>query len=156
LDGKRDVVTAMNKRSRKVFERARELLDRVETQRCQWEAEAAMRDPYEVEAEEADALLTRTNTNRGLVFKTKEAAIVEQPARATATMDEATQAAWNAWCDSRIQRRLESFAEIMGDECARMLRIERNKLRKQIAELRRELNAARASNITPLRGRDVA
>ena len=43
------VITAMDERTRQVFDKARATLDRVDNKQFEWTVEAAQRDPYPVE-----------------------------------------------------------------------------------------------------------
>ena len=73
-------------------------------------------------------------------------------------MDAATQRQWEAWANALIQSKLESFAEIMGEEAARQekrllthFNAELKRLDDRIAALEAELEILRARNVTPLR-----
>lgn len=84
-----------------------------------------------------------------LIYKTYE----PQP-----SMDAATQAKWDQWCDRRVRALLGPCLQVIGKK----MREENAKLREEIGELRAELTLARAvmkgeiSEIVRKDNRDVA
>lgn len=91
----------------------------------------------------------RRSGDLDLVYKTYE----PQP-----SMDAATQAKWDQWCDRRVRALLGPCLQVIGKK----MREENVKLREEIGELRAELTLARAvmkgeiSEIVRKDNRDVA
>jgi hypothetical protein len=119
----------MNEHARQVFEHAFELLDDRDALRHDIERRA-----LEVDNDEVDALLTRSNGTQ-LKYRTQEDALVTKPQRIAPD-----------------NRKFMQVAEVIGAEVA----IIENELRREISELRAEIEALRKSNVTPMRGRNVA
>jgi hypothetical protein len=67
-------------------------------------------------------------------------------------MDPATQRQWETWANALIQKKLEAFAEIMGEEVGQ----QEKRLLAEIAALRAEIEILRSHNVTPLRSAHVA
>ena len=72
-------------------------------------------------------------------------------------MDAATQRQWEAWANALIQSKLESFAEILGQEVGlleKRFNVELERLDDRVAALEAEIEILRrhnARNVTPLR-----
>ena len=77
------------------------------------------------------------------------------------SMDEATQAQWNAWANALVHAKMEALADIIGGEIGLMEKRFNGRLKEledRIADLTAQLELLRtAKNVTPFRAaRDVA
>ena len=75
--------------------------------------------------------LKKRSGDLGLIYKT-----YEQP---TNVVDSEGEARWAAWIDDRIQSKLETIAEIVGEECGLIER----RLREKITALRTDIEVLR-------------
>jgi hypothetical protein len=69
------------------------------------------------------------------------------------SMDSETQAMWDHWCDTRIERRIETLAEVVGSETARNEKKLEQRLLVKIDSLQDELTKIRSmveGNVTPI------
>jgi len=136
-------VNAMDERTRTLLEQSYETLQRVD---------ALLSEPRpSVENTWTVPPHVRRRVDGGeLIYKTTR----QEPK--AAAMDADTAKAWEQWADGRIrtavQKALEDFASLMGQEAA----LQEKRLLKQIEELREDLRAANAKNVTPLRSTHVA
>jgi hypothetical protein len=156
-------VNAMDERARAILEAAFNTVERANAQR-----EEVMADIAQRQAVTGATYPKRQPELPPIVYKT-----TEQPQ--AATMDKDTAVGWEAWLSARlekaIQKGLEDFAVIMGEEAAlqekRIVTRAMNEIKSaietiqrldlEIAALRNEVAILRnAKNVTPLRPRDVA
>jgi hypothetical protein len=163
------LVIGMDERARAILFEAFATIERSEAQRDELNADLAQRalNNLITGVPKAD---TKRRELPPVIYKT-----TQQPEPKAATMDTDTAAGWEAWLNARlekaVQKRLEDFAMLMGEEAAlqekrvvtqAMKEIQSaidtiQRLDLEIAALRNEVAILRTSkNVTPLRPRDVA
>ncbi len=114
------------------IQKAHEILAKREAQEAEFEQ---WREAHADELEQArhERLVRKDAQELPMIYKTNENALVQPPPPQKAQTD-----AWDAW----LQRNLETFAEVLGEEAGKDYR----KLQKQIDELRAEVKAMKAAN----------
>jgi hypothetical protein len=75
------------------------------------------------------------------------------PQESTSVMGGETQAKWDNWCDARVERQIESLAEVVGSETARNEKKLEQRLLARIESPQEELTKIRSmveGNVTPI------
>ena len=76
-----------------------------------------------------------------LIYKTYEPPAQQQ---LNTTLDAETQAAWDAWVDTKIENALTEFAATLGEAVGRTDADTRERFEKQIGKLRAEIEVLRS------------
>lgn len=158
----------MDERARLILSEAFATIERSEAERDEVMADIAQRQADEViygngrRLPNSKTVVDHCFDDGGLIYKTTQS----EPK--VVTMDAATAAGWEVWVSARIekavQKRLEDFATILGEEAAlqekRILTQSLHAMQRldlELEALRSEIAILRTSkNVTPLRPRDVA
>jgi hypothetical protein len=128
-----------------VIAKARDLL----AGREQWEAEEKVwREQHadQPAAPEVDVLLTKSaasttvktrDFNDGLIHKTRDDALVQQPQ--ASAMSPELQQQWNDWADDRIRHHIDLLVTALGSECGELYARPIAKLEKEVLALDEKL-----------------
>jgi hypothetical protein len=121
------------------LERAHDLLDRL----AEREERQVARDPTAPDALQAWAAQMPKPEPGAIMHRDYEPAQKPKEA-ATATMSPEASRAWNAWAKGIVNRKLDRFATVIGEEVAKLRAAERKHVAGEIEKLRNELQEVRS------------
>jgi hypothetical protein len=97
----------------------------------------ALDDAYRAKHEQPEA--KQAKPQREMIYKTCEKQSMPQHVR---DLEPEVQARWDAWADAKMERRLETYTDVIGEECGlieKRLREEIKKLAEEVGQLRAEI-----------------